>query len=69
MTKPTNLEQQLYLSLKATPCRCEYERNSRGVPTWHPKEGGGIERKLIKKCSKHVAEEEYEAKYGVINGD
>lgn len=52
---------RLYLALKAFPCRCAYERNTKGVPLWSPVDGGvGIERRLISKCSRCTATEEYE---------
>jgi hypothetical protein len=42
-------------------CRCDYERNSAGIPMWFPVEGGGIARKLIRRCSKCIAVDVYDA--------
>lgn len=55
------LERQLYLSLKAMPCRCAYARNPRGVPVW---EGVPAARVLVKRCSRCAAVESYEAAHG-----
>jgi hypothetical protein len=55
------------LALSALPiirtagCRCEYERSSAGVPIWYPMEGGGIGRKLIRRCGPCIAREAFEA--------
>jgi hypothetical protein len=47
---------RLALALKSMPCRCEYARNTRGVPTWTlPGDGGPHERTLTKECSRCVA--------------
>jgi len=52
---------QLYPIARLAGCRCEYERNAAGVPVWYPAEGGGIERRLLKRCSKCEAVAAYEA--------
>lgn len=49
---------RLYASLKSMPCRCQYERNSAGVPLWT---GVPIERRLVHHCSKCKAMDMYEA--------
>lgn len=42
-------------------CTCELERNAAGVPTWHKaKDGEGIERKLIHRCTRCEIIQEYE---------
>src|ERR1700679_2483611 len=52
----------LYPVIRA--CTCDLERNSAGVPVWFPMEGGGIGRKLTRRCSRCVAKEMYEAAAG-----
>ena len=59
--EPTDLERQLYLSLKGQRCNCQYERDKRGVPVW---EGLPLARKLISRCPKCIAIDEYETRYG-----
>jgi hypothetical protein len=54
------LAAQLYPAAKSAGCRCEYERNGAGVPVWYPAEGG-LERRLIQRCSRCVAILAYEA--------
>ena len=55
------LIERMYLTLKSSaPCRCQYERNSAGVPVWFKNEDGGIGRKLILQCSPCRVIEEYE---------
>ena len=60
------LERQLYLSLKGQPCRCQYERDKRGVPIW---EGIPLARKLISRCTRCVAVEDYEATHDAATGE
>jgi hypothetical protein len=63
--EPTPLETQLYLSLRAKPCSCEFERTAGGVPIWFVNsENGALERKLIKQCSRCAGVEEYERLWG-----
>jgi hypothetical protein len=62
-TEPSDLEMLLFLSLRATPCRCEYERIA-NVPTWHKGTGGELERKLVKRCSRCVAVYNFEKIWG-----
>jgi hypothetical protein len=57
---PTALETQLYRSLKAMPCRCEFKRDRKGVPVW---EGAPLARARISRCSRCVGVEEYESRY------
>ncbi len=57
------LTRQLYLALKAMPCRCAYERNAQGVPLWTKESGGKLTRRLIQQCSRCQAVDEYEARY------
>jgi hypothetical protein len=59
------IAEKLYLTLNAFGCTCEFERNKSGVPLWFPMEGGGIGRKLLKRCSKHQACNEYELAAGL----
>jgi hypothetical protein len=51
---------QLYIVAKTAGCLCEFERTKSGVPIWFPIEGGGIGRKLIKRCGKCLAVEAYQ---------
>jgi hypothetical protein len=46
---------RLALALKSMPCRCEYARNARGVPTWSGGNQSPLERTLTKECSRCVA--------------
>jgi len=50
----------LYPAARTAGCLCEYERTKGGVPIWYPAEGGGIERKLIKRCARCKALEMHE---------
>lgn len=50
----------LYPAARTAGCICEYERTKGGVPVWFPIEGGGIGRKLIKRCSRCIAIEMHE---------
>jgi hypothetical protein len=59
------IAEQLYVTLNAFGCTCEFERNRTGVPLWHPDTGGGIGRRLIKICSKHQACNVYELAAGL----
>lgn len=59
------LADALYLVARSAGCRCEYARNTAGVPLWFPNDAGGIGRKLIKRCSRCVAKEAYEAAAGI----
>ena len=42
----------LYPAARTAGCLCEYQRAPGGVPIWFPAEGGGIARKLIRRCSR-----------------
>lgn len=42
----------LYPAARSAGCTCDYERAAGGVPMWFPAEGGGIARKLIKRCAR-----------------
>lgn len=50
----------LYPAARTAGCTCDYERTSTGVPMWFPIEGGGIGRKLIKRCARCKAIEMHE---------
>lgn len=52
---------QLHASLKAMPCRCDFLRNAAGVPLWFPVDGGGIDRRLTRQCSRCAALDLYDA--------
>ena len=55
----------LYGSVRTAGCRCEFERNRAGVPLWFPNDAGGIGRKLVKRCSRCVALDLYQAAIGM----
>jgi hypothetical protein len=57
-TPPTDLERQLYLSLRSQGCRCQYKRDKAGVPVW---EGAPLARVRVSQCTRCRAVEEYEA--------
>lgn len=50
----------LYPAARTGGCTCAYERTKGGVPIWFPAEGGGIVRKLIRRCSRCIALEMHE---------
>jgi hypothetical protein len=54
------IAEALYPAARTAGCICEYERTKGGVPIWFPTEGGGIARKLIKRCSRCLAIEMHE---------
>ena len=56
-----SLARMLYPVAVTAGCRCEYERNGAGVPTWYPTEVGVIERRLVQRCSKCLAVDAYKA--------
>jgi hypothetical protein len=58
---PTELERQLYLSLKGQQCNCQYERDGRGVPVW---DGIPLARQLVSRCPKCLVVDEFEMRYG-----
>jgi len=59
------LTHRMYLMIKASQCRCEYERNAAGVPVWYASaDGSGLVRKLIKLCSRCELIADYEAEQG-----
>lgn len=51
--------------VRSKPCTCEFERNAGGVPLWFPAECGGIERHLLRECSRCLLLKEYD---GLVNG-
>lgn len=52
---------QLYAVAKTAGCRCDYERNGMGVPTWYINpETNTLERKLVAECSRCKALAVYE---------
>jgi hypothetical protein len=57
MTDWRRVAERLAQSLRAMPCRCDFQRSPGGVPLWFPKAdgSGGIERKLIRQCSRCAA--------------
>lgn len=61
---PTELERQIYLALKNQQCNCQYERDKRGVPVWD-ETTRPLARKLISRCPKCLAVDEYEIRYGI----
>lgn len=64
MTAVTNwraIADALYPAARTAGCTCDYQRTAGGVPMWFPMEGGGIARKLIKRCARCIAIEAYEA--------
>lgn len=64
MTAVTNwraIADALYPAARTAGCTCDYQRTAGGVPMWFPSEGGGIARKLIKRCARCIAIENYEA--------
>jgi len=63
MTAITNwraIAEALYPAARTAGCLCEYQRTPGGVPMWFPTEGGGIGRKLIRRCSRCQAIEMHE---------
>jgi hypothetical protein len=62
MTEIT-IEQQLYVSLKAMPCRCVLERTRDGTqPLWTKDPvSGTLHRRVVKQCSRCAAIERCEA--------
>lgn len=57
MTDWRALAEELYLPLKVSPCRCQYERNAAGVPLWS---GEPIERRRTYHCGRCKALDAYE---------
>jgi hypothetical protein len=51
----------LYPVARISGCRCDYERNAAGVPIWFKNDAGGIGRRLLKRCSRCVALDLFEA--------
>lgn len=67
MTDWRQIADALSLAARTAGCRCEYERTKGGVPIWFPMEGGGIGRKLIRRCSKCLAVDAYDEAVAAIS--
>lgn len=49
------IAEALYPAARSAGCNCDYARTKGGIPVWFPSEGGGIARKLIKRCARCLA--------------